>query len=182
MDHSTEGVTLYAGFVSDLLDIYRGKERTIASGLFALAEGVDLSAPTAQVPMELYNEMCAWIEKNLGPANLRKAGEVIGERIHEHLKAAGAVGADAGPVDLLEGLKRAADEMIRDPLGRGWTLLEVGGDVVILRRTQTFHRVMQEGLLRSLVGQGEGVHAVTVTYRASVAEGAPFDDYEVRWM
>lgn len=181
MDNSTEGVTLYAGFLTDLLCNYRGREKTIAAELFAMVEGLDLSNPTAQVPIQRYNEMCDWIEDNLGPANLRKAGEAIGDRVYGHLEASGMIDAESTPIEILEGLKKAADHMVQDPRGRGWTILDKASDRVVMRRTQTFHPVLQEGLLRSLVEHAQGVRYVSVDYLASVARGDDYDDFEVRW-
>ena len=66
MDESTKGVTLYAGFIFDLLANYTSSRETFSAPLFELAAGLDPENPTARVPISLYNEMCTWIESNLG--------------------------------------------------------------------------------------------------------------------
>jgi hypothetical protein len=179
VNHSTDGVTLDAGFVADLLALYEGKP--LARELVAMADAASLADASARVPMQLYNDMCAWIEQKLGPANLRKAGETMGARVHEHVVASGRLSADPTPVELLRELARSTRALIRDPLGRGWEILEEGAGRVVMRRTQTFHPVLQEGLLKALVARS-GRPMARVRYLRSVKDGAEFDDYEVTWM
>lgn len=181
MNNSTEGVTLYAGFIADLLLNYHGKEHTIARGLFELAKNTDVSNPTATVPMQLYNDMCDWIETNFGPANLRKAGEAIGKRAYNQMVQGKNIAPNSSPHEILHALKAVADLMIQDPLGRGWTIVEEGEKRIVMRRTQTFHPVLQEGLLKSLALQSSEVQYVKVAYLTSVRQGDEFDDYEITW-
>jgi hypothetical protein len=181
MNNSTKGVTLFAGFISDLLATYQGQESArYTKPLFDMAKDVDLSDPTARVPMQLYNDMCDWIGNNMGTANLRKAGEFVGNRAYDAMRQNGVITDDASPQDILKALKIAADTMIQDPLKRGWEILELGEERAVLRRTQTFHPVLQEGLLKSLV-QRSRVAIVTVSYLSRVSNGDEFDDYEIRW-
>lgn len=181
MNNSTEGVTLYAGFISDLLRNYQGMENGVAEGLFKLAQGLDLSNPTTPVSMKTYNDMCDWIEKNLGPANLRKAGEAIGARAYQQMVQSKNITATSTPQEILQALKVVADFMIQDPLKRGWTVLETAEKRVVMRRTQTFHPILQEGLLRSLVSQSTQAQMVKVKYLKSVRQGDEYDDYEITW-
>lgn len=179
-DLTTTGVTLFAGFVNDLLSLYEHQRQSTARELFAMADGVDLSQPTNPVPMHLYNEMCAWIERRLGPANLRRAGERIGARAYEQMTRDGALGENPSPRRILEELVRVAGLMIQDPKGRGWELLAAEEKRAVMRRTQSFNPVLQEGLLRSLVSK-TGVIFPQVRYLQSVAKGDPYDDYEIVW-
>jgi hypothetical protein len=59
--------------------------------------------------------------------------------------------------------------------------LELEDERAVLRRTQTFHPVLQEGLLKSLVKRSR-VTIVTVRYLKRVSDGDEFDDYEIRWV
>lgn len=179
MNNSTDGVTLDAGFVTDLLALYEGNP--IARDLVAMAEAVDRADPRARVPMQLYNDMCAWIERKLGPANLRKAGETMGARVYDRVVADGRLSAAPTPLELLRELARTARVLIRDPLNRGWEILEEAPNRAVLRRTQTFHPVLQEGLLKALVARS-GRSLPRVRYLRSVKDGAEYDDYEVSWM
>ena len=182
MDNSTEGVTLFAGFISDLLATYHGQESALyTKPLFDMTKDVDLSDPTAKVPMQLYNDMCDWIKSNLGESNLRKAGEFVGNRAYEAMRQNGVITDDASPQDILKALKIAADTMIQDPKNRGWDILELEDERAVMRRTQTFHPTLQEGLLKSLVKRST-VTIVTVRYLKRVSNGDEFDDYEIRWI
>lgn len=179
MNTSTDGVTLDAGFVADLISLYEGKP--LARDLVAMAADIDLAGSGARVPIRRYNEMCAWIERKLGPANLRRAGETMGARVYEHVVASGRLSSEPTPVELLRELVRSTRQLIHDPEKRGWELLEEGAGRAVMRRTQTFHPVLQEGLLKALVARS-GRPMARVRYLQSVAEGAEYDDYEVTWM
>lgn len=181
MNVTTKKVTLYAVFVNDVLNLYRDKKDAFAQPLFQMAKDYDLSDPFNKVPMDLYNEMCNWLEQELGPANLRKVGVRIGETVFEALSKSGSLPANPQPIDLLNGLVYAAANMIQDPKGRGWEVLENRNRHIVMRRTQTFNSVLQLGLLRGLV-QKTGVRLVEVKYLRSVAEGADYDDYLITWM
>ncbi len=181
MNNSTEGVRIHAGVISDLLRNYEHSRKGIGAPLFALAARLDLTDPTAWVPMEKYNEMCDWIETKLGPANMKIAGQRIGERVYDAVISSGAVGEDPKPIQMLEALKHAADTMIEDPLKRGWQILEQTETSIVMRRTQTFNSTLQHGLLTSLVSK-TGVRMPSVKLRQAVAAGAEFDEYEISWV
>ena len=179
MDSSSDDVHLFAGFVCDLLSSYVGNP--YAKRLFEIAGGLDLSNPTRPVPMSIYNAMCDWIVRELGPASLRKAGEHIGRRVFDHMAAQGVVSPASTPNEILAALKVAADTMILDPKGRGWTIVVSEPQRVVVRRTQSFHPVLQEGLLQSLAERSNLIVYATVRYLSSRARGDAFDDYEVSW-
>ena len=180
MNNSTEGVTLYAGFLSDLLANYQQKPGAYIQPLFDMVKDIDLSNPTNLVPISIYNAMCQWIEKNLGPANLRKAGEYIGARAYDLMLQQRYITSKSSPHEILKGLQKVASESIQDPLGRGWEIVALEDKRAALRRTQTFHPVLQEGLLKALMKKG-GQLTVTIRYLKSIAQGDEFDEYEVRW-
>jgi hypothetical protein len=53
------------------LNLYRDKKEQFAQPLFEMTRPYDLSDPFNKVPLDLYNQMCDWLEQELGPANLR---------------------------------------------------------------------------------------------------------------
>ncbi len=181
MDDSTTDVGLQAGFISDLLRNYESARESVAAPLFALANQYDLSNPAKLVPMELYNTMCTWIEKNLGPASLKIAGQNIGERVYNLVVASGAAGPNPDPLAMLRALKYAAETMIEDPAKRGWEIVESGPEHALMRRTQTFNSILQHGLLTALVAK-TGVRSPSVTLVKSVASGEEFDEYRIAWI
>jgi hypothetical protein len=181
MNPTTQNVTLYAVFLNDILNLYRDKKDQFAQPLFEMTRSYDLSDPFNKVPLDLYNQMCDWLEQELGPANLRKVGVQIGETVFEALKNSGSLPAKPQPIDLLNGLVYAAANMIQDPEGRGWEIREVKDKSIVMRRTQAFNSILQLGLLRGLVAKTEA-RMVEVKYLRSVAGGADYDDYLITWM
>lgn len=179
MNNSTDGVTLYAGFISDVLSYYEGQQ-TVFKELFKMVEDLDLSDPQKPVPMSAYNNICDWVEKNIGPSNTQQAGEAIGERAYKQMIDLKVITPESGPQDVLKALKHAADTMIQDPLGRGWTILEMTDSGAVMRRTQTFNRSLQLGLLESLVKKA-GKPFVKVSFLKSVTAGDEFDEYKIEW-
>jgi hypothetical protein len=181
MNQSTEGVTLFAVFVSDILKHFAGKE-ALYPELFAMVEGVDLSDPFAPVSMQLYNDLCAWIEIELGPANLTRLGREIGETVYTGMVQFGQLPAGPhSPRMVIDALLEANRTMINDPLKRNWQLLEDAPRRIVLRREQTYNGVLQMGLLDGLIRKS-GVAGVKVKMLARVADGAEFDDYEITWV
>ncbi len=137
--------------------------------------------PTELAPMSLYNEICDWVEEHLGSASLERAGENIGDRAYAQMRSLGTISESSTPGDILLQLKHAADTMIQDPKKRGWEILKNEPNRARLRRTQTFHCILQEGLLRSLV-QRAPVRSVTVSHIRCTRRGDEFCEYEVRWI
>jgi hypothetical protein len=180
MDHSTEGVTLFAGFIFDVLGEYRGMERSCGE-LFEMARGLDPAEPTRLVPIKLYNDICQWIEDRFGAANIRQAGRAIGHRVYDQMVKNGGINRSSSPLQVMEELKRAASFMIKDPKGRGWEIVAATSRSITMRRTQTFNCPLQEGLLPALVERAD-VLMPRVTHPRCERNGHEFCEYEVRWM
>jgi predicted hydrocarbon binding protein len=179
MDRSTDGVTLYAGFVLDVLSEYAGMERSCAE-VFAMAEGLEGKPPNSPVPMKLYNDVCDWIEKRFGAANIRQAGRAIGSRVYDQMVKFGGIDASSPPPRVMEALKQAASTMIQDPKKRGWEIVDTTSRSVVMRRTQTFNCPLQEGLLLALIERTDVV-LPRVTHPRCERKGAEYCEYEVRW-
>ncbi len=180
MNESTDDVTLYSGFIFDLLVNYESSRTTFSSALFEMAEGLDPAHPTTKVPIALYNQMCSWIEDNFGASNLRLAGSEIGRRVYDQMQGDPAMQTKPDPREMMTQLASVASEMIQDPQKRGWEILESEPGLIVMRRTQTFNCVLQEGLLQSLV-QLCDVKLVAVRHRHCKRDGADFCDYAVSW-
>jgi hypothetical protein len=180
MDESTDGVTLHAGFILKVVEPFRGMER-LCGPLFEMVAHIAPAAPQAAAPMKLYNDVCAWIEQHLGAASVRAAGQAIGKDAFSRLRSEGAITVETGPAEALLALSRAVRVTIQDPRRRGWDILEQTEGRVIVRRTQTFNCVMQEGVLLTLV---EGTRAVMprVEQLRCTRRGDPYCDYDVRWL
>jgi hypothetical protein len=180
MNESTDGVVLQAGFIFDLLASYDVSRENFSAPLFEMATDLDPNQPSAMVPISLYNKMCTWIETNLGSSNLRRAGELVGNRAYEQMVSEPSMESTPAPLEMMKQLVQVASNMIQDPLGRGWEILEEAPGRIVMRRTQSFNCVLQEGLLQSLTQRCD-VTLVSVRHVTCVREGGQFCDFEVTW-
>lgn len=180
MDNSVENVTLIAAFVKDVIDKYDGKPE-FQNELKKIASGLDLSDPMKQVPMEVYNKMCDWIENQIGVTNTKILGRQIGNTAYQSMIGMGIVTTSATPVEMMEGLKKVASMTIKDPKGRGWEIMDKGPKHIVMRRTQTFNGTLQFGLLDELIRKTK-VLSPKVELIKSVKDGDEFDDYKISWL
>ena len=123
MDNSTENVTLFAVFINDILKNYEEKKEDYEE-LFEMVKDYDLSDPFNKVPMQLYNDLCQWIEDNLGKFNLIRVGRNVGETVYDALTQNKLLGENPTPLETMQALKGAAETMVQDDKKRGWDILE----------------------------------------------------------
>ena len=167
------------GFVFDVLAGYQNVRR-LCGPAFELAEGLDPSRLDAWCPMQLYNDVCSWIEVNVGASSIRRAGAAIGGRIHARAVASRQP-ATNDPVAMMEAVHWAAANMIRDPLDAAWTSGHVEPKRIEIRRTQTFNCLLQEGLLLALV-ERTGVLMPSVRQIRCTRQNDEYCDHEIRWL
>jgi hypothetical protein len=179
MDNSTEGVTLLTGFVHDILSEYQHLRR-VCGPAFQLANGVEKSKPDEWCSIDVYNDICRWIEDNVGSMSIRQAGIAIGRRVYDNIVKNGKIESPT-PIAIMEALKWAASVMIRDPKGRGWEIPDRSENSITMRRTQTFNCTMQEGLLVSLV-ERTGVEGADVEHARCTKRGDEFCEYRLSWL
>ncbi|MCU0393542.1 MAG: hypothetical protein MUE81_20700 [Thermoflexibacter sp.] len=180
MDNSTEGVTLLAVFINDVL-VEIEKLNIDRKSIQAILEGHDISNPYNHIPMIVYNNLCHWVETNLGENTIIQVGKNIGETVHKALIENGIIQENAKPLDIIEGLVIAAASMIQDNKERGWEIIKSSDKQLIMRRTQTFNSKLQIGLLEGLVSKCPSVSTVNVSYLKEVIKGDDFDEYLVKW-
>ena len=179
MDDSTEDVTLLSGFVFDVLQEYEGMKR-ICAPIFSIAEKLDRAKPEQLTAMSTYNEICDWVEANVGRASIRDAGRAIGNRAFDSMVKSGTL-PDTSPSSMMQALKWAASTMIQDPKRRGWDIQEDSPRKIVMKRTQTFNCVLQEGLLLSLL-ERTGVLMPSVRHATCTRQGDEFCTYELTWL
>jgi len=179
MDNSTENVTLFAVFVNDILKNYEKKKSDYLE-LFDIVKGCDLSNPYNKIPISIYNELCQWVEDNLGKFNLIRVGRSIGETVHASLVTNKIISDNTTPIEIMQALEKVANEMVQDPKGRGWNILSHEDGKIIMQRTQTFNSKLQLGLLDGLIRKSS-VFSVNVDYVRSVEKGDEFDEYMITW-
>jgi hypothetical protein len=180
MNNSTEGVTLLAAFINDVIE--EVKQLNIDTAvLLSYAKGHDIGNIYNHVPMQVYNDMCAWVEENLGEETLRQIGRNIGETVYKGLLSNHIIQTDTTPSALMEGLAIAASAMINDPHDRGWEIIKSDSNSLEMRRTQTFNSKLQLGLLTGLMEKCPKVSTVEVKYTKEIAKGDEFDEYLIQW-
>ena len=168
-----------SGFVFDVLSEYQGM-RKVCRPAFEMASDLDHQRPDEFVPIAIYNEICGWIEENIGAASIRTAGRAIGERAYAQMAPA-VKDEKVSPLAILRELQRVASLVIRDPKRRGWEIVKHGDDFVRMRRTQTFNCTLQEGLLLSLV-ERTGVLMPAVNHSRCTRQGDDYCEYAVTWL
>jgi len=179
MDSTTENVTIFAMLINDVIRQFEDR-RADYQPLFDLVREHDLSDPYNQVPITLYNNVCAWIGENMGRYSLIRTGRYVGESIYATLKQEGRINGRATPHAMAEALKKATNTMVQDPKKRGWDILESSAYRLTLRLTQNLNSQLQLGLLEVLIRKA-GVYQVKVKYLEQVAKGDRYDVYEVTW-
>jgi hypothetical protein len=167
--------------VQDLLNFYLPYKEQFAKPIFEMTAHIDFTEPGSLVPMKLYNEVCSWVEKNIGTASIAQLGTAIGERAYDHMKQSGGLGEKATPLEILAELKRTASILIQDPLNRGWEFIEKSDTHAVMRRTQTFNCILQETLLKSLVTRS-GVKGVRVVHERCTRNHDEYCDYRIEWL
>lgn len=180
MNQTTEGVTLWAAFILDILREVKKLEFDI-SELEKICENYDLSSPYNLVPIDVYNEMCAWVENYLGDEVIVRIGNNVGATVYNSLKENTIIHEESEPVEIMESLIVAAESMIHDPEERGWEIIKCNNNSIQMRRTQTFNSRLQFGLLEGLIGKSPQVKDIHVSYVKEVAKGDEFDEYLVQW-
>jgi hypothetical protein len=180
MDQSTEGVTLFAVFINDVLKNYADKREDYPE-LFAIVAPYDLSDPFGKVPIKVYNDLCQWIEDNLGKFNLIRIGRNIGETVFTTLVVNKIIQENATPLEIMQALQKVAGEMIQDPKKRGWEILDSTPKSITMRRTQSFNSKLQLGLLDGLIRKTK-ISGVNVDYVKSLEKGDAYDEYLIKWV
>jgi hypothetical protein len=179
MNNNTENVTLLTVFILDVMREVE-KETSDLSECRKIIASVNLQNPYQHVPIDVYNDLCTWVENNLGLEPLIRIGFNIGETVYTALIENAIITTGASPQETIGGLIVAAESMINDSENRGWVILDSQENSISMRRTQTFNSQLQLGLLKGLV-EKSGKTNVQVSYINSIANGAEFDDYLVTW-
>ena len=180
MNLSTENVTISGVYLQDILNFYKDKKEEYKE-LFDISKGYDFSNPNLKVPISVYNEACAWIERELGRFNLIRVGRQIGETVYLFMLKSNLVNAGTKPEEILDALIKIANTTVSDPHNRGWEIVESKPTQLLVKRTQTFNGKLQFGLLDGLIRKS-GVLSVNVDYAESIENGAEFDVYRITWV
>lgn len=179
MNTSTEGVTLMSAFVSGIIETLKhlGEDTT---ELEKIVTDINLENPFDFIPIEYYNDVCNWVEENLGKEKTIQAGVFVGKTAFDSLVENGVIEESSSPFEILRGIDVAAASMIDDPEGRGIEIIEEGDNYAIMKRTQTFNSTLQVGVLEGILSKSI-LNNVQVEYLEQVILGAEFDIYKITW-
>lgn len=180
MDASIENVTLYAWAITDILKNYQDKKQDYWE-LFEMSKGLDLSKPTNKVPIQVYVDMCNWIDHKLGKFNLIKIGRNIGESTYKVMIDNNMITDTSTPLDLMKALILTAQKGVQDPKKRGWEIVADTEKSITMRKTQIFNTQIQLGLLDALVRKSK-VFGVKVDLVKEESAGAAHDEYLITWL
>lgn len=180
MDSSVENVTLYAWAIIDILKNYQDKKNDYWE-LFEMAKGLDLSKPNNKVPIQVYIDMCNWIDHKLGKFNLIKIGRNIGESTYKVMVDNNMVNEASSPVDIMKALILTAQKGVQDPQKRGWEIVSTTEKSILMRKTQIFNTQIQLGLLDALIRKSK-VFGVKVELDKEESKGAQHDEYLITWL
>lgn len=114
MDRFTEGVTIFAGAIEDVLKIYADKKQDYKE-LFDLAKGYDISKPTNKIPIVVYTQMCDWIESKLGKFSLIRIGRNIGESTYDMMLSYRMIEGKVSPMDVMKALILTSHKGVQGP-------------------------------------------------------------------
>jgi len=159
--------------------VYREKQ-DYYQALLQMTEGHDLKDPFGKVPISVYNQMCDWVENNIGKVNTKKVGRQIGKTAFEGMVNYKLITDKPTPRQVMDALAVVADQMIQDPKKRGWKIMAATEKSILMRRTQTFNSSLQFGLLETLIYKS-GAISPSVEYAKSVAAGDAYDEYLITW-
>ncbi len=166
MNDMTKSTTLKAAWVTHLLqEIQQRPEPIDNTVLMDYCEAYDLGQSSCMVPLQVYQDICDWIEQELGEQAILEIGFQIGENTFQDLMEEGKIDAQAKPQRLLEELQTTTDTMVRDPRGKNWEIAEIQEQSIKMSLNQNFHSKLQLGLLRGFVQKCTSINEVEVSYQ-----------------
>ena len=175
-----EKATCPALIVRKILDQYEKASPDITKGLFQIAAKMDISNPNTQVPLNHLNELIGWIEKNLGPANLKMIGNILGETAFENLMAKKALPVKVSPKEAIEKLILVLQAIIQDPFNRYLKVVEIQDKSARVRKTQTFNNTVEIAIIESFIRKA-GVNFPRTRLIRDYQKGPEYDEYEITW-
>ena len=166
--------------VQKILDQYKNTCGEFTKELFKKAKRVDISNPLAQIPLSFLNELIEWIEQELGPANVKMIGTILGETAFEELKANKQLPEKSSPKEAIEKLILVLQSIVQDPFRRNLQVLEVQNNFARVRRTQTFNPTVQIGMIETFVRKA-GIAFPRTRLVRDYKNGPEYDEYEITW-
>ena len=172
--------TCSAFVIKKIIETYQNTCGEIAKELYNKVSKIDISNPFAQIPLSFLDELIEWVEKELGPANVKMIGHILGETAFETLKKEKQLPEKATPKEIIEKLMLVLQSIIQDPFRRNLKVVEVQNNFARVRRTQAFHPTVQIGIIESFIRKA-GVSLPRTRLIRDYENGPEYDEYEITW-
>ena len=172
--------TFSAGLLHKIVDQYKDTSDHITMELNKRITHLDISNPLVQISLDMFNEIVEWIEHELGSANLKMIGIIMGETAYNDLRARNKISEKLTPKEAIEKLPLVSQSLIIDPLKRNWKILEVTENFARIKKSQIFHPTIQIGIIESFIRKVGVVFPRTRLVR-DYKKGPAFDEFEITW-
>lgn len=181
MDYSTSlNATFSAGLLNKIVDQYKNTSHHITEELKKRVNNVNITNPMVQISLDLFNDIVEWIDKELGPANLKMIGNIMGETAYNELKSRNKINEKMSAKETVEKLILVPQVLIIDPLQRNWKIIEISNSSARLKKSPIFHITVQIGIIESFVRKAGVVYPKTRLIR-DYKRGPAFDELEITW-
>ncbi len=181
MEYGTSlNATCSAGLLHKIVEQYKNTSDHITSELNKRVTKLNISNPLVQISLDLFNEIVEWIERELGPANLKMIGNIMGETAFNELKAKNKIQEKVTPKEAVEKLTLVSQTLIIDPLQRNWKIIEITGTSARVKKSQIFNTTVQIGIIESFIRKAGVVFPRTRLIR-DYKRGPAFDEFEITW-
>jgi len=172
--------TFSAGLLHKIVDQYKNTSDHITMELNKRITHIDITNPLVQISLDMFNDIVEWIEHELGSANLKMIGIIMGETAYNDLKAKNKINEKLTPKEAIEILPLVSQSLIIDPLKRTWKVLEISDNFARIKRSQVFHPTIQIGIIESFIRKAGVVFPRTRLIR-DYKQGPAFDEFEITW-
>jgi hypothetical protein len=166
--------------INKILNIYKPTSNDISKGLFDLAGKIDLTNVTGRVPIFALYELAEWIEKHLGPANVKMIGNLLGEEAYQILKQSGKISEKIKPAEAIEKFVIVSQTIFQDPLRRYWEKIEIKNNIARVKKCVLLNVTMQIGIFEAFLRKC-GVPSPRVRLIRDYKRGQEFDEFEITW-
>ncbi|MFC2138700.1 hypothetical protein ACFLTE_11045 [Bacteroidota bacterium] len=172
--------TFSAGLLAKIVDQYKDTSDHITLELNKRLTNLDISNPLVQISLDLFNDIVEWIERELGSANLKMIGIIMGETAFKDLRSRNKINEKLSPKEAIEKLPMVSQSLIIDPLNRNWKILEISDNFARIKKSQIFHTTIQIGIIESFIRKAGVVFPRTRLVR-DYKKGPAFDEFEITW-
>ncbi|MBN2347522.1 MAG: hypothetical protein JXJ22_01720 [Bacteroidales bacterium] len=181
METTIQHVTCNALLIQHILDQYKDNSETFVFELKQIASQYNVADPESEVPLEHFNILSDWIEKNLGPANLKKIGNVIGQAEFNKLNAENLLPGKIKIRDSISELIKVMNRVVHDPENGKYELDEPEMHCLILKTPGYINATIQQGIIEYFIRKADVVLPQVRQIKTREQQHG-MCEYEITWM